>query len=455
MSLPRYMILAHSGHYRYRRVVPTPIREALGCREIKKALGRDYTEAVRRYAQVHKEAETALREARAREPIGERSLVIRRMRQAGFTANDIALVAAGRVEAGTMLDDAMEKFHEDLVEQNYEQVEAPALAEGWSWSRKPGAKVSLDALKAIGRKELPKETHTVATALDHYLDMRSTGVHAYDLALKNRVNLVRERMQTVLGKYEVTQRPLEQLTRAEARKFRDYLAGEMSAPSVKRTLEIISPAINRLIREHDIDMKNPFASMEVRGATNSRGARVPLADDDMKALASIMETADALGAIWTTLRDTGARLGEVSNLRVIDVDTEAKAISIRAYGDHRLKTKNSERTVPLSSAALESLKRECAGKAGEDVLFRSYAGPRRAEAASAALMKRLRTVVKDGKKTIHSLRHRMKDRLRDTQCAESLAREIMGHSEQAVAFNYGSGFALQRKREALEKVWQG
>jgi integrase len=111
--------------------------------------------------------------------------------------------------------------------------------------------------------------------------------------------------------------------------------------------------------------------------------------------------------------------------------------------------------VPLSPAALDALRGQGEGKEGEAVLFRSYAGPRRAETASAALMKRLRSVVKDGKKTIHSLRHRMKDRLRDTHCPESLAREIMGHSEQGVAFNYGSGYALQMKRDALEKVWQG
>ena len=295
---------------------------------------------------------------------------------------------------------------------------------------------------------------TIAKALNHYLDMKSTGVHAYDLALRNRVNKVRERMIAVLGKYEVTQRPLEQLTRSEARKFRDHLSGQgLSAPSVKRTLEIVSPAINKLIKEHDLDMKNPFSAMEIKGAANSRGARAPLSEADMEALAPVMETPDSLGAIWVSLRDTGARLGEICNLRATDVDLAAEAILIRPYGDHRLKTKNSERTVPLSPAALKSLRGVRAGKAGEDVLFRSYAGPRRSEAASAALMKRLRIVVSDPKKTVHSLRHRMKDRLRDTHCPESLAREVMGHSEQGVAFNYGSGYALQLKRGALEKVW--
>ena len=29
----------------------------------------------------------------------------------------------------------------------------------------------------------------------------------------------------------------------------------------------------------------------------------------------------------------------------------------------------------------------------------------------------------------------------------------MGHSSQGVAFNYGAGYSLKVKREALEKVW--
>ncbi len=204
-------------------------------------------------------------------------------------------------------------------------------------------------------------------------------------------------------------------------------------------------------------MKNHFAGLEIKGATNSRGRRLPLTEEDVKALATVMVRGDKddLGVLWITLRDTGARLGEVSNLRAMDIDLVSEAMLIRPYGTHTLKTKNSERTVPLSPAALRGLKAVMAGRAPDAPLFPSYAGPRRSEGASATLMKRLRTVVKDVKKSVHSLRHRMKDLLRDSYCPESIAREIMGHSEQGVAFNYGAGHALKVKREALEKTWRG
>jgi hypothetical protein len=71
------------------------------------------------------------------------------------------------------------------------------------------------------------------------------------------------------------------------------------------------------------------------------------------------------------------------------------------------------------------------------------------------LMKRLRAVITDKKLTIHSLCHRMKDKLRNTGCPEDVSLAILGHSSNTVAANYGSGYALEVMREHLEKVWGG
>lgn len=68
-------------------------------------------------------------------------------------------------------------------------------------------------------------------------------------------------------------------------------------------------------------------------------------------------------------------------------------------------------------------------------------------------MKRLRKTVSDPKVTIHSLRHRMKDRLRNTGCPEAISRAILGQSENSVAANYGSGYAIEIMREHMEKAW--
>jgi integrase len=439
MKLPYFKAAPNGFHY-YRRPVPPDLWEAIGRREIKKALGADLNEALRLYAKVHKEAENAISNGRAQGPVGDRQAVLNRMRKF-FTLDEIALVAQGAVSPTSELADGLSHFHDELIWE-YEDAE----------ERRVPPKVSLEAIKAVGSRKLPKEVYTLDSALTHYLKAKSIGVYAKDLALRNRVNKIRARLIDVLGNAAVMKRPLEQHTRQEAIKFRDHLLGLMSAASVKRGLEVLSPAINELIKEHGLDIKNRFASLSIKGASNNRDRRAPLSEQDMTVLAPVMETEDALGALWITLRDTGARLGEVCNLRAMDIDHANQAIMIRAYGEHTLKTANSERTVPLSPASYTAIKPLAEGRGDEEKLFPSYAGPRRSEGASAALMKRLRTVVADRKKVVHSLRHRMKDLLR-LECAEALAQEIMGHSGQKIAFNYGAGYALEAKRKALEKVW--
>ena len=86
-------------------------------------------------------------------------------------------------------------------------------------------------------------------------------------------------------------------------------------------------------------------------------------------------------------------------------------------------------------------------------IFPKYARPRGNDAASAMLMKRLRTIITDKKLTMHSLRHRMKDKLRNTGCPEAISMAILGHGSNTVAANYGSGYALDVMREQMEKVW--
>jgi len=440
MKLPYFKAAPNGFHY-YRRPIPPDLWEALGRREIKKALGANLNEALRLYAKVHKQADTAIRNGKAQAPIGDRAAILRRMQKFGFSSSEIALIANGDVDFLSKLDDGIDLFHDELVWE-YEEAE----------QKGEDPKVSLEAIRTVADRKLPKEVYTLDSALTHYLEAKATGVHAKDLALRNRVNKIRERLIEVLGNAAVMKRPIEQHTRQEATKFRDYLMGLMAPASVKRSIEIISPAINELIGEHGLDLKNRFAGLSIKGAANQRGRRLPMTDQDMEVLRPVMETQDVLGTIWTTLRDTGARLGEVCNLRVMDIDDANQAIMIRPYEDHTLKTKNSERCVPLSPAAYTAIKTLAAEKDGETKLFPGYAGPRRAEAASAALMKRIRTVVADEKKVVHSLRHRMKDLLR-VECPEALAQEIMGHSAQHTAFNYGVGPALQLKRKALEKVW--
>ena len=93
------------------------------------------------------------------------------------------------------------------------------------------------------------------------------------------------------------------------------------------------------------------------------------------------------------------------------------------------------------------------GEESDAPLLLKYAQPPCTDSASAMMMKRLRTVITDKKLTMHSLRHRMKDELRNTGCPEAASMAILGHGSNSVASNCSSGYALEVMREHMERVW--
>ena len=147
-------------------------------------------------------------------------------------------------------------------------------------------------------------------------------------------------------------------------------------------------------------------------------------------------------------------MAEITGLEAKDVNLEKAILHIRPNDRRGLKTKTSTRSIPLSHRATECLRQQQVGLADTDPIFPAYAKPRGNDSASAMLMKRLRTVITDKKITMHSLRHRMKDKLRNTGCPENLSMEILGHAQGSVAANYGSGYAIDVMREQMERVWE-
>lgn len=427
--LPPHVKISKTGVYQFRRRVPDALRPELG-HEVKRSLGRDYGEMLKRHAAL--EAQTA--KAFSQKPRANsnvRQKVLSKMREYGLPPHETMSLIQSGVDPDNV-DDRFYAFDAMLDEL----AEDPAL--------------DPDLIRALSRGDSPL---TLELALDDYCDYRVNEAPHREKAARQAIERHKAVLVAAIGRDAVCRRPLARISRADARQVRDRLLDQVAPSTARRVLNDISAAVRRAVREHDLNTANPFADLEVPNSQHTRDQRHPLDDEDMAALAPIMETDDDLGIIWQTLRDTGARSGEIVGLRGQDIDVANHSIRIQAHEGRGVKTANSEREIPIPDTLCDELAKRI-GKDRTAPLFPQYARERGGDACSQALVKRLRRVVKDTRKTAYSLRHRMKDLLRDTDCPENLAREIMGHSDQSSAANYGRGYSLARKRKALRAAWE-
>ena len=122
--------------------------------------------------------------------------------------------------------------------------------------------------------------------------------------------------------------------------------------------------------------------------------------------------------------------------------------NIRPNSIRRLKTSNSERTLPLVGYAKVAMELALE-QADERYLYPRYLkdGTCRATHASNALGKWLK---KDFGLTAHSLRHTFRDRLRASGCPLELIDQIGGWSSiGTIGSKYGQGYDLDAIREQL------
>ena len=139
------------------------------------------------------------------------------------------------------------------------------------------------------------------------------------------------------------------------------------------------------------------------------------------------------------LGETGCRLAEIVGLRLEDIDLENDLIHIRPNTARRLKTRSSQRVLPLVGYARLAMEAAIKWSDGE-YLFPRYIrnGKCKADHASAALNKWLK---KDFHGlTAHCLRHTFRDRLRAVECPMDMIDQIGGwRSVSSIGSNYGHG----------------
>ena len=428
LQLPRYVFRRANGSFRYKRNVPERLRPLIGKATLYRQLGDSYREAMQALPLVHARIEALLNDE-ANKSARERSLEIIR----GALGDEVAeMVLAETVPEYSPIEDALNELGKDLHKQ----------------------KMPTEVVQQVYTGKLKPDVLTLAMTLDQYEAYKSDTPKAAR-EIGQRVERLRTDMKSVFGKQKLKYTPLTDITRQDANDLRDHLLSRVSANSAVRMLGVVRTAINHVIVEHSLTIPNVFTNLKIKGAGASKHDRLPLTDSQLTLLEPAFSGDAIAWALYVTLRDTGARVSEISGLRTKDCDLVAKCLDISPTPWRGLKTTNSQRSVPLSAEAAAALGKLIQNQTSdpEAPLFDRYAKERGADSCSAMLMKRLRTVITDKKLTMHSLRHRMKDKLRNTGCPEAISMAILGHSTNTVAANYGSGYALEVMREHLEKAW--
>ena len=244
-------------------------------------------------------------------------------------------------------------------------------------------------------------------------------------------------------------------TRADALAFRDRLLGRgVTTATVKRNFECIRAIWNFAARENGIIDPNPFANMNYG---NGAGAvkRMPIPIDDIRKVQQLCyQKDDDIRWLIALLSDTGMRLAEAAGLAKEDVflDTEIPYVRLCERPWRPLKTRSSERDVPLVGAALWAATKAFENSPNE-YLFPRYCSHKgcKADYASNSLNKWLRKHVPSGC-VVHSFRHTMRDRLRAVECPAEIIDQLGGWTTSGVGQQYGEGFTLNIIQRFVKQI---
>ena len=310
------------------------------------------------------------------------------------------------------------------------------------------SKLDLPALHLLRDKPVSASVSTCETlseALELYLRLKGVGKDkVFHRGAERNVQSVIE----LLG-----DRPLDEYSSSDAASYRDYLLKKgLTTNSVKRNFAYIRSIINLCIQEHGLDCKNAFSKVYLPDLDDSK-KRKPIPIENIRQIQQDCKEADD-EARWliALISDTGMRLSEAAGLHIDDIklDEEVPHIDLKPHAWRSLKTRGSQRQIPLVGASLWAAQRIKQTNTTSPYAFPRYTSAKgtNANSASAAINKWLKPRVPEGC-VIHSFRHSLRDRLREAQCPSDMIDQIGGWRTAGVGQGYGEGYGIKVKMEWL------
>ena len=314
----------------------------------------------------------------------------------------------------------------------YAQVICQRLDERWLPMR-------LDAMgfgNVIANDVRAISAPTLSKATQQYLQLKGMGKAKtfHQAALRNAGTVIEICGDRVVTEYRTT----------DAGQVRDALIAKgLNVLSVRRSFTTIKAIINLAIAEHGLDIRNPFSSIFMPEADSKKRVSIPL-ETIREIQQACYDIDDDRRWLIALISDTGMRLAEAAGLHVDDLhlDEEIPFVDIKPHPWRSLKTKGSQRQVPLVGASLWASQR-IKQTASSCFAFDRYTDNQqcRANSASNALNKWMQTYFRDDI-VIHGFRHALRDRLRAVQCPSDMIDEIGGWSSGKIGEGYGEGYSV-------------
>ena len=254
-------------------------------------------------------------------------------------------------------------------------------------------------------------------------------------------------------------KPPAQYKRVDVNKLIRKLCEVKKTTTVERQLKSIRAMFNLVSREMDLaeDEQHPFYKFNIPDLGKDKKDKEEFDSDQLKVLRELPYSTNAdITCLIHLMVDTGMRISEACGLRVTDVhlDVETPHITLRRNDARELKTKSSERLIPLVGASLSSMQYLLPMCINEYV-FPRYIGKEnnklKNDNASAACKKRLISLLGTDCPTSHSFRHTMNTRLRNVSCPKDMRNEMLGWARD-ISDNYGSPTDLSKKANYLWKT---
>ena len=238
---------------------------------------------------------------------------------------------------------------------------------------------------------------------------------------------------------------LKDVSRKEVRRWATELMAELKPATVQRMMTDCRTYWRYLETIEAVPEESaPFDKL---GLKVPRAARLPWSAEELLKLYQSAEEKDQILADLIRLAMySGARLGELVNLKTDDVAEDHFRIV-------DAKTEAGVRAVPIHREVAQTIAR-LVDQSEDGYVLSGIKGQHRVDTMSNAFQRlRKQLGLTDKRQVFHSIRNTVITKLEEAQVQEATVAAITGHSYPTMTFGlYSGGVSLERKAEALAKL---